>query len=235
MLKIKWLDEESKNYSDEIPDTWITSKQAMLNVKHYVVGPKGVSFIARCDVHPSDRVVELDYLPYAEENKRAGAINGVLRLEFLSESKADTPKINWKKSYAGEFKDSSKSAEVSYSSDKDTQYSGWETAFEEKVASSGKLSQEQLALRIAEVPELPRRRRMTTTVFDRNPDVVAYVLHRANGRCESCHSEAPFLSKATGQPYLEVHHRQRLADGGKDIPDNARALCPNCHRKAHFA
>jgi 5-methylcytosine-specific restriction protein A len=31
-----------------------------------------------------------------------------------------------------------------------------------------------------------------------------------------------------------VHHRVRLADGGDDTTDNAVALCPNCHRKAHY-
>ena len=35
-------------------------------------------------------------------------------------------------------------------------------------------------------------------------------------------------------PYLELHHLVRLADGGSDTPENAVALCPNCHRKLHY-
>jgi 5-methylcytosine-specific restriction enzyme A len=38
-----------------------------------------------------------------------------------------------------------------------------------------------------------------------------------------------------GQIYLEVHHVTRLADEGPDHPRNGIAICPNCHRKAHYA
>lgn len=27
----------------------------------------------------------------------------------------------------------------------------------------------------------------------------------------------------------------RLADDGPDLPSNVAALCPNCHRRAHYA
>lgn len=73
------------------------------------------------------------------------------------------------------------------------------------------------------------------TVFQRNTDVIAEILDRANGFCERCGSAAPFISSATGQPYLEVHHKTRLADGGYDTVKNAIALCPNCHRHEHYA
>lgn len=32
----------------------------------------------------------------------------------------------------------------------------------------------------------------------------------------------------------EVHHKVPLSAGGDDTVENAIALCPNCHRKAHF-
>jgi 5-methylcytosine-specific restriction protein A len=38
-----------------------------------------------------------------------------------------------------------------------------------------------------------------------------------------------------GEPFLECHHIQRLADNGEDGPTNTVALCPNCHRRMHFA
>ena len=56
----------------------------------------------------------------------------------------------------------------------------------------------------------------------------------ANGVCEKCDSPAPFNRTKDGTPYLEVHHWKFLADGGKDIVENAGALCPNCHREAHY-
>lgn len=80
----------------------------------------------------------------------------------------------------------------------------------------------------------PAVRFVTTRVFERNPDVVAEVQHRAQGLCERCHSAAPFNSRATGEPYLEVHHRVPLADNGDDTVENAVALCPNCHRYCHY-
>lgn len=71
-------------------------------------------------------------------------------------------------------------------------------------------------------------------IFLRNPDVVAETLVRANGFCEYCKSAAPFLRAKDSTPYLEVHHRTPLAKGGKDTVSNSVALCPNCHRQAHF-
>jgi 5-methylcytosine-specific restriction enzyme A len=46
-------------------------------------------------------------------------------------------------------------------------------------------------------------------------------------------SEGPFLG-IDNLPYLEVHHICRLADDGPDKPINVAALCPNCHKEAHF-
>ena len=68
----------------------------------------------------------------------------------------------------------------------------------------------------------------------RNPDVVVEALLRANGVCERCKKPAPFARRSDGTPYLEVHHRIPLAVGGEDTVENAIALCPNCHRAAHY-
>ncbi|WP_092797985.1 MULTISPECIES: HNH endonuclease [unclassified Janthinobacterium] len=73
-----------------------------------------------------------------------------------------------------------------------------------------------------------------TIVFDRDPDVVAEVLERACGKCEGYGALAPFIKKANGEPYLEVHHIVPLAEHGDDMPENALALCPNCHRQRHY-
>ena len=80
----------------------------------------------------------------------------------------------------------------------------------------------------------PSVRRVVTKVYVRNPDVVAEVLYRAEGSCEGCGKEAPFFRSSDGSPYLEVHHRNPLAEGGDDTVENAIALCPNCHREFHF-
>ncbi|MFC3959494.1 HNH endonuclease [Halovivax cerinus] len=59
-----------------------------------------------------------------------------------------------------------------------------------------------------------------------------YALRWADGVCQGCDEDAPFLT-AGGDPYLEVHHLTRRSDGGPDDPDNVIALCPNCHRRVH--
>lgn len=70
--------------------------------------------------------------------------------------------------------------------------------------------------------------------FKRNPHVIVEVLLRADGICESCGKDAPFIRKSDNTPYLEVHHKHPLAEGGPDTVKNAVALCPNCHREEHF-
>jgi len=101
------------------------------------------------------------------------------------------------------------------------------------VQASMRPRQERLA-RLANASKKPKTIRTVSTAYVRNPDVVAEVLFRAEGECEGCRKPAPFVSKATGDPYLEVHHITPLAQGGDDTVDNAWALCPNCHREKHF-
>jgi 5-methylcytosine-specific restriction protein A len=72
------------------------------------------------------------------------------------------------------------------------------------------------------------------TVYARSRDVRDYVLKRADGKCEGCGDPAPFTT-ATGRPYLEAHHIRRLSDGGPDDPRHVAGICPNCHRRAHYA
>lgn len=72
----------------------------------------------------------------------------------------------------------------------------------------------------------------TTTVFQRDPVVKAWILQQAGDKCERCNNPSPF-NRADGSPYLEVHHVRPLALGGADITTNAVALCPNCHRHLH--
>jgi len=70
--------------------------------------------------------------------------------------------------------------------------------------------------------------------YKRDARVKAWVLKQSNGSCECCADLAPFIS-TSGDPYLEVHHVIRLADGGADTIQNTVALCPNCHRALHYS
>lgn len=67
----------------------------------------------------------------------------------------------------------------------------------------------------------------------RSAKIKAYILARAGGVCELTGEKAPFLTKS-GQPYLEVHHTQRLSDDGLDHPRWVAAISPTAHREIHF-
>ena len=73
-----------------------------------------------------------------------------------------------------------------------------------------------------------------TTYRYRSAAIKKYARARANGICEGCRKEAPFTTTA-GVPYLEVHHVRSLSDGGPDDPRYVVAICPTCHRRAHYA
>lgn len=70
-------------------------------------------------------------------------------------------------------------------------------------------------------------------MYRRNSNVVSKALKIADGVCQACKENAPFIS-AKGDPFLEVHHMVPLSAGGEDVLSNVIALCPNCHRKQHF-
>jgi 5-methylcytosine-specific restriction protein A len=72
-----------------------------------------------------------------------------------------------------------------------------------------------------------------TNVYHRSEAIKTYARKRANGTCEGCEEEAPFIGR-DGHPYLEVHHIHRVSDGGPDHPGGVIALCPNCHRRVHY-
>ena len=109
-----------------------------------------------------------------------------------------------------------------------------ERTFEIAIAKALRDPQPERLRRLANASEMPKTISVQSTVFVRNPDVVAEALLRASGVCERCNCEAPFRRAKDGTPYLEVHHKVRLANGGKDSLENAIALCPNCHRETHY-
>lgn len=113
-----------------------------------------------------------------------------------------------------------------------------ENAFQETLDCAVSTSQQDSGTtrrhRLSLAPTRPQTVQVLRSEFQRNPDVIAEVLVRADGHCECCGACAPFARSSDGSPYLEVHHVRTLADGGEDTIENAVALCPNCHRKKHF-
>lgn len=110
----------------------------------------------------------------------------------------------------------------------------YQQEFEDEIKSSNSLTSKERLDRLKLAERIPEKIRVSATVFKRNSDIVVEVLHRADGICERCNKPAPFLRAKDNSPYLEVHHILQLADGGQDTVENAQALCPNCHREAHY-
>ncbi|MBM6549889.1 HNH endonuclease [Marinomonas ostreistagni] len=104
--------------------------------------------------------------------------------------------------------------------------------FSEEVDRALSDGAEKRKVRLNVANKLPKSVTVQTTVYRRNPDVVAEVLSRAAGFYERCEKPAPFLRAKDNTPYLEVHHKVRLSNGGEDTVENA--ICPNCHRELHF-
>jgi 5-methylcytosine-specific restriction protein A len=78
----------------------------------------------------------------------------------------------------------------------------------------------------------PARIKSSALAFQRDPAVRAYVIRRAQGRCEHCGMEGFLMMD--GKRYLEAHHIISLADQGPDTVQNVIALCPEHHREAHY-
>ncbi|OOY19596.1 hypothetical protein BMI86_13225 [Thioclava sp. DLFJ5-1] len=106
-------------------------------------------------------------------------------------------------------------------------------SFQKRVDASFQDIPEARQNRLKNASSVPMRRIVKTVAYSRNPDVVAERLYQANGTCDHCKKRAPF-TRISGGAYLEVHHIIPLSEGGMDVLENAAALCPNCHREAHF-
>lgn len=103
-------------------------------------------------------------------------------------------------------------------------------------AAPGPSTLAAMRAQLAAVPQLGcAASRLTVAVYRQRSGLVRrYALLRAAGRCEACGGVPPFVDDA-GNGFLEVHHIYRLADEGDDAPENVAALCPNCHRRAHYS
>ena len=99
--------------------------------------------------------------------------------------------------------------------------------------SKSKSLQQLREIALSSTPTHASTQEKIQSIQNRSTAIKLYAKKRANGICEGCNEIAPFETKSG--PYLEVHHLTRLADGGADLPQNVIALCPTCHRKAHYS
>lgn len=93
--------------------------------------------------------------------------------------------------------------------------------------------QSLMAIAISQSNRVVTKTISTVSQISRSQYIAQFTKERADGKCQLCNNEAPFLDKK-GEPYLESHHIIWLKNGGADSVDNTVALCPNCHRKMHI-
>lgn len=225
MLTILWHDVESAGYTDQIQMDWLVREGIRKGVVHIVSGPRSGQYKAKCDIDVQGAFVDFDYRPYADFNDAHDMYIGVMRLRFAGPDRVRIVQVLWKQKGQRNFVPCSTTATYVADSKHD---------FDAQVARSRNLPGEERRKRLAKARRRPLRTQVVSTVFLRNPDVVAEVLCRSSGVCERCKKPAPFQRAADGIPYLEVHHKKRLVDGGDDTVENAIAVCPNCHREAHY-
>ncbi len=106
---------------------------------------------------------------------------------------------------------------------------------QESIDKALQLSIDELEKKIEAKNEMKIQKATSSTSirYNRDTDIAALALKRANGHCQLCGNSAPFTKK-DGNPFLEVHHINWLSKGGLDNRKNTVALCPNCHRKMHI-
>ena len=89
-------------------------------------------------------------------------------------------------------------------------------------------------------PIKPSRESTDKKVYPRNLSYAKKALEKANFLCEVDSTHKTFISKSTNEQYAEAHHLiplqfQEEFNYSLDVPANIISLCPNCHRKLHFA
>jgi 5-methylcytosine-specific restriction endonuclease McrA len=193
----------------------------------------------------SYRKIDCDYLPLHratcktisqyKNRARGNAFTGKRYIKICAESKHEL--LNWIKQQGGsDFSDYCAKCkpygDFANLKDQDN-FDNYLTQLENAVQHASRNSQARKE-RLKKAKKRPEKMLVLTTVFKRNPDVIAEVRERAKGQCERCGHQAPFYRRSDNSPFLEVHHRIPLAQGGDDSVENAIALCPNCHRQAHF-
>lgn len=102
---------------------------------------------------------------------------------------------------------------------------------EEEIAS---LDTEELAKKVGDrTGKVGNPSKKEVAEYNRDKNLKILVKRFAEGKCQLCMTDAPFIDQY-GIPYLEEHHVKSLADGGADIMANVVAICPNCHRRIHI-
>lgn len=200
---------ESKNIN-EVPDIVKKTKNSIGCVMEFEDAPNVLEYLESSNQYFIKKAINTVQIRQMREAHSKGGI------EYLSkELNINLPNPTYSLTNLPNFSDIIRQQEIDF----------------EKAKKSSRIQRKKI---IEKSNPKPEKFITSQTVFARNQYVVAEVLERANGFCEKCKKPAPFLKDKDNEPFLEVHHIVPLSEGGEDTVDNSIALCPNCHRHAHF-
>lgn len=94
---------------------------------------------------------------------------------------------------------------------------------------------ELLKEKVININTTPSQIEQTIKTYPRNNILRTYVKERSGYSCEMPDCTYVGFDKNDGKKYVEIHHINPLSQGGEDSINNTVALCPNCHRKIHYA
>ena len=88
--------------------------------------------------------------------------------------------------------------------------------------------------------EIPKKSLSVVERSQRKARIVTEALKKAEYKCALDAGHQTFIQKRSGNPYMEAHHliplkAQHRFEYSLDVLSNIVCLCPNCHRKVHYA
>ena len=223
-IGLKWLEgKEYEDYTDIFSEDDFRKDCDDNILIHPVITEAEATSFAFCFMTVTGNDVILDYSPFPNSNNAQGIMLGKIHLTLIKNHNITISEAYWHGINNQEFIISYEQVPVT------EEFGRQKPRINDLVHSETDLEGINLNF-----PETPGRIMRTSFDFNRDTAVIEETLRRANGFCEMCGKKAPFKRRSTGEPYLEVHHIIQLANGGPDTTDNTQALCPNCHRKAHY-
>ena len=226
-IGLYWENSVGENTTDIFSESDFKENCSDKLLIHPVLAQGKLGF-AFCLMTVKNNIVLLDYRPFPISNIAEDMLLGQLQLQLKREDKVSISEASW------------------HNEDGQVEQIQFESKWPKRRPRPPKriydLLQEEVISGSDDFAEIlnssfgtvPKKVTRTTKVFLRNPVVVKKALTNANGTCQICNKSAPFISKKTGHPYLEVHHINPLSEGGEDSLANVLAICPNCHREKHF-
>lgn len=221
-----WLEKAAKQGLDA--RSWIVPKRAQIGdeVVIYVTG-HGFYATARITMKPR---------PYTRWPNRYTAGIGAIRLIdppiSIGTIQIEIPQLKWA-NYPRSITTPSPRIEIRIAALIKQRRKAGLPRLDEKSLAVARLEELRRVAVLSSKAKVPGKNSQALT-RSRSTAIKRYVLARAAGVCEGCRQSAPFV-RSGGSHYLEPHHTTRLSDDGPDHPAKVIALCPNCHRKAHYA